>query len=814
MSKKTKQASSKTMNNISKIMAITMAVSPMVAVSPSGVSAQADLEVIPTVTDTPTVTGTVYAGDTQIVGAAAAFDTIAVSRGGTQIGSVLADENGIYIAVLSAWPLREGEVLTVTALGAGKTISTPLSITVATSPSGWVHYGNDPNWSINNGTYYANIPNEFKLAATNNMNLSNFSLEGDLNVTGPGNAGFLLRMNTPEDGVDQVNGYYVGISKGANDSVFIGKHSHSWYQFPGTQNISSKSIHHLKIIANGANIKVYVDYANSPQINLNDNTYSNGMIGLRAIATAATWSNLVVTNLISAEIPANNLPTFPFGMIAGHSFQQGDTFATFKPSFAGQNTLEIQWPSDGINNQTALAGNLSASDFQIVSYDINGSNPQPVAIQQITNGLTVDGLKQTNFIMTDNFAADKTYSLKLKTSNVITLLQSTNNGRIYLATSFGGEVEFRLFTGIHFGVLPLNSPLGISFEDMDLSERIIRGKITINRASDESDINAYVVYWGNAQGPLAGTYPLVTINKSVGEITYAMADSIPIPNGATRLLAYSLNDFGVNASYVSTEINDLVLTPPTLVRDTSNPYEESANEITFSSNQNWADHIDAVYDGLNLLVKDVNYIVSPSKITFNPNTFSAIGANPTHQIRIVAAGYSDAIVSQNVYHALNAMNITQSGVVAKNSGGIVATATITRNQGNSGDELVVFELADGSVVKQAQVFTNTNEAGGTFTANFTDLSVTNAAYQVNVYVVNSYDIKTHIKGFDLAPHVTLTGITFANLLDADHDNKIAIDDLIIFINSAGLKDFNQDGVINREDIALLLNFITPISGNN
>ena len=98
---------------------------------------------------------------------------------------------------------------------------------------------------------------------------------------------------------------------------------------------------------------------------------------------------------------------------------------------------------------------------------------------------------------------------------------------------------------------------------------------------------------------------------------------------------------------------------------------------------------------------------------------------------------------------------------------------------------------------------------GTYTASFAGLNPTKT-YSVKVYVLNSYAPgETPAMDVSLIPQATLANITFNNVLDANHDNEIKIDELVKFMLTAPAADINQDNVFDSKDGVFLLNRITP-----
>ncbi|MGG2993300.1 S-layer homology domain-containing protein [Paenibacillus macerans] len=83
--------------------------------------------------------------------------------------------------------------------------------------------------------------------------------------------------------------------------------------------------------------------------------------------------------------------------------------------------------------------------------------------------------------------------------------------------------------------------------------------------------------------------------------------------------------------------------PPTLTADSTNNYTTFAIEITFIDDAAWRSAITAVKDGSKTL-NTTDYSITAGKITINAGVLSA----GFHTVTVVATGYADAVVTQNV----------------------------------------------------------------------------------------------------------------------------------------------------------------------
>jgi hypothetical protein len=170
------------------------------------------------------------------------------------------------------------------------------------SMAGWVTYGG--GWMIRNGSLKpasnagGGVWPGVKAVATG-ARFADFTYEADVVVGPKGNAGVIFRVNKAAMGADAYLGYYVGLSaEGSNVQLGLADGSH--YKSLGSAPLSVEpgKPHHLKIVAHGAKISVFVDDqpdSNQPKLVVTDSTYTFGAIGVRQYqSAAATFDNLRV----------------------------------------------------------------------------------------------------------------------------------------------------------------------------------------------------------------------------------------------------------------------------------------------------------------------------------------------------------------------------------------------------------------------------------------------------------------------------------------------------------------------------------------
>ncbi|ANY69352.1 hypothetical protein BBD42_24865 [Paenibacillus sp. BIHB 4019] len=159
------------------------------------------------------------------------------------------------------------------------------------SDNGWTTYGG--SWSVSGGAYGVNAGAGFKSIA-NGINLSDFVYEGELKMASGGDAGLLFRVSDPAIGSDALKGYYAALN--TNNTVVLGKFNSNWTYLTGASfTVTPGTTYRMKVVANGATIKVYVNDMDTPVVTHSDSSYTSGGIGVRTYNSAVTFDNLTAT---------------------------------------------------------------------------------------------------------------------------------------------------------------------------------------------------------------------------------------------------------------------------------------------------------------------------------------------------------------------------------------------------------------------------------------------------------------------------------------------------------------------------------------
>ena len=105
--------------------------------------------------------------------------------------------------------------------------------------------------------------------------------------------------------------------------------------------------------------------------------------------------------------------------------------------------------------------------------------------------------------------------------------------------------------------VPKAGAVGLAFQDTANQGGFLDGEIRISRASDESTVSSYVLYWGSGpQSKLADRQPIAKLSKSSGPLSFKFPERIIKPAQATHFLVFTSNLNGEMNSGASAMIED------------------------------------------------------------------------------------------------------------------------------------------------------------------------------------------------------------------------------------------------------------------
>jgi len=152
------------------------------------------------------------------------------------------------------------------------------------------------------GEYQAAV-GSFGKTLIGDANWSDYSVETDIKlISDTGDGGILIRANNPAHGkelnqsnADFVQGYVAYLNK---KGVHLGKLNYSWTYLTGVPlEVKAGEWKHVKVVAQGVRIQVYVDDMSKPVIDYTDrsgNPFTHGKVGMRTFMNETSYDNFMV----------------------------------------------------------------------------------------------------------------------------------------------------------------------------------------------------------------------------------------------------------------------------------------------------------------------------------------------------------------------------------------------------------------------------------------------------------------------------------------------------------------------------------------
>lgn len=161
---------------------------------------------------------------------------------------------------------------------------------------------------------------------------------------------------------------------------------------------------------------------------------------------------------------------------------------------------------------------------------------------------------------------------------------------------------------------------GLSFTDSDLNENEIAGNLSIIKATDETNVVEYRLYWGSDSTTKLDSQPMIQSYTTTGSnITHIFAENSSVPSGATHFLVYSFTNESEALFPVSLHIPDKVYK---LVKDINSGGDSSPGEMAVFSGKLYFSANDGT-NGFELWEYDDNMPVNGT----NPQMVSNISAS-------------------------------------------------------------------------------------------------------------------------------------------------------------------------------------------
>lgn len=167
---------------------------------------------------------------------------------------------------------------------------------------GWINYSG--SLFVENGEYVAtNVEGRpGTKSVQSSTSFSDFIYDVKIQVGDAGDGGVIFRADRLSLGSDDYCGYFVGINA-ANNQILLGKANGDWSMLQSvSHDIKANKWYQLRVIAEGANIKVFVDDMHTPDIEYVDDSFSTGMIGVRSYQAITKWDDINVVGLLSKDV--------------------------------------------------------------------------------------------------------------------------------------------------------------------------------------------------------------------------------------------------------------------------------------------------------------------------------------------------------------------------------------------------------------------------------------------------------------------------------------------------------------------------------
>jgi len=166
---------------------------------------------------------------------------------------------------------------------------------------GWTRF--EGTWAVEGGEYSSGGSGPAK-STIGDARWADYTVEADIKmIDSGGDGGLIFRVSNPSHGTergqnnyDAFQGYYAYLTSGG---VSLGKMNYSWTPLAASaQTYATNTWYHMKVVVNGANMKVYVGDMANPKIDYTDNSltaFTHGKVGVRTANKHTHFDNLSVS---------------------------------------------------------------------------------------------------------------------------------------------------------------------------------------------------------------------------------------------------------------------------------------------------------------------------------------------------------------------------------------------------------------------------------------------------------------------------------------------------------------------------------------
>jgi hypothetical protein len=217
----------------------------------------------------------------------------------------------------------------------------------------------------------------------------------------------------------------------------------------------------------------------------------------------------------------------------------------------------------------------------------------------------------------------------------------------------------------------LPAPVGVSFVDVDPTVASVEGIVIVQHATNESDLDSYVLYLGSSPTKKLFNTPIGTIPVSGHDVTFHYAAAIPA--GATNILAFSHGGGVESTASATTVLHDGVPTYADISADSgvgsatqiAAAYDETNAKILIAtddmSNGNKPALFRCAIDGTGCVVTDI----SSDAGTGQANTAPSIAIDQVHgKVYVVTTDASNMGMPSAFICNLDATGCTHTNIAA------------------------------------------------------------------------------------------------------------------------------------------------------
>jgi hypothetical protein len=164
---------------------------------------------------------------------------------------------------------------------------------------GWVQYGG--SFYLKDGVYIAGqweASHPCSKSVYPGATFSDFTYDAKVQINSEeGDGGLIFRASRLSFGPDEYSGYYAGLNS-SDGKVELGKANGAWTSLKSANmTLNAGQWYHVRVVAKGSNIKIYVDDMATPRIDYDDSSFRSGITGVRAYRARASWDDISVESL-------------------------------------------------------------------------------------------------------------------------------------------------------------------------------------------------------------------------------------------------------------------------------------------------------------------------------------------------------------------------------------------------------------------------------------------------------------------------------------------------------------------------------------